>query len=255
VNTLDELLAEPPLKTEGNTVTAVLPLPPEAARLVGLAVVSAAVGLPAVQKARNAAARMQSMNNLKQIGLAMHNYHDVHGSFPPAAICDKKGKPLLSWRVAILPYLEQNNLYMQFKLDEPWDSEHNKKFSDVAVKTYIDPRFDYGDKPNRTQYKVFTGNGAVFDTLMSKSFRQVTYGTSNTLLVVAAGDPVPWAKPDDFPFDPKKDVPDMTKPFGELLMLFGDGSVRMTRPDQVKDFDHLMKLLIQADDGNVVPEF
>jgi hypothetical protein len=255
VNALDELLAEPPLKTEGHTVTAVFPLPPEASRLVGLAVMSAGVGLPAVQKARNAAARVQSMNNLKQIGLAMHNYHDAHGSFPPAAICDKKGKPLLSWRVAILPYIEQDNLYKQFKLDEPWDSEHNKKFSDVAIKTYIDPRADYGDKFNRTHYKVFTGNGAIFDTLMSKKLTQITDGSSNTLMVVAAGDPVPWAKPDDFAFDPKKAVPDVTKPFGELLMLLGDGSVRMTRPEQVKDFDNLMKLLIQADDGTVVPEF
>ncbi len=255
VNTLDELLADPPLKTEGKTVSAVVPLPPDAARLVGMAVVSAGIGLPAVQKARNAAARMQSMNNLKQIALAMHNYHDTHGSFPPAAICDKKGKPLLSWRVAILPFIEQNNLYKQFKLDEAWDSEHNKQFSQVAIKTYMDPRGDYTGKMHHTHYKVFVGGGSPFDTLGSKKLQQISDGTSNTLMVVAAGDPVPWAKPEDFPFDPKKELPDLKKPFAELLFGLCDGSVRMVRPDQVKDFDGLMKLLIQADDGTPIPEF
>src|SRR5262245_11036025 len=78
--------------------------------------------------------RRASANNLKQIGLALHNYHDTYGKLPPAAICDKAGKPLLSWRVAILPFIEQNALYKQFKLDEPWDSEHNKKLAEVLVK-------------------------------------------------------------------------------------------------------------------------
>ena len=256
INTLDDLLAEPPLKVQGTSVTAVVPLPPEAARYLGLAVVSAGVGLPAVQKVRNAAARMQSMNNLKQIGIAMHGYHDTYGTFPPAAICDKKGKKLLSWRVAILPYIEQANLYRQFKLDEPWDSEHNKKLSEVAVKTYLDPRADLpGDKLNHTHYKLFVGGGSPFDTLQSRKIQTISDGTSNTVMVVAAGDPVPWAKPDDFEFDPKKDLPDLRKPFGDLMAAFCDGSVRVIQPDAVKDFDMVMKLLIQADDGMVIPAF
>src|ERR1700677_3496891 len=78
--------------------------------------------IPAVQKLRILAARTQSMNNLKQIALSLHSYHDVYKTFPAAAICDKDGKPLLSWRVAISPYVEQLPLYNQFKLDEPWDS-------------------------------------------------------------------------------------------------------------------------------------
>jgi hypothetical protein len=253
INTLDDLLAELPLKTDRNTVSASVSLPPWTAQYLSLGVVSAGVALPAVQKARNAAARAQSQNNLKQIGIAMHNYHDVHGTFPPAAICDKKGKKLLSWRVAILPYIEQENLYKQFKLDEPWDSEHNKKFSEVGVKTYQDPRADYAGKFNHTHYKLFVGGGSPFDSLSSKQLQQITDGTSNTLMVVAAGDPVPWAKPDDFEFDPKQPLPDLTKPFPELLFAMCDGSVRMVRPDQVKEFDKVMKLLIQADDGMPVP--
>ena len=83
--------------------------------------------LPAVQAAREAARRAQCTNNLKQIGLAMHNYASANGAFPPAAIYDANGKPLLSWRVLILPYLEQDSLYKQFHLAEPWDSPHNKR--------------------------------------------------------------------------------------------------------------------------------
>jgi type II secretory pathway pseudopilin PulG len=255
VNSLDEILADPPLTVDGNTVTAVIPLPAEVAPLLGPAVVAAGVGLPAFQKARNAAARTQSMNNLKQIGLAMHNYESTHGTFPPAAICDKKGKKLLSWRVAILPYIEQDNVYKLFKLDEPWDSEHNKPLGQIAIKTYVDPRADLDGKLNHTHYKVFTGNGAAFDTLLGRKFAQITDGLSNTVMVVAAGEAVPWSKPDDFEFDPKKDLPDLSKPFGDLLMLFCDGSVRAIRPDQRKDFDSLMKLLIQMDDGMVIGDF
>nr|MCU0702747.1 DUF1559 domain-containing protein [Fimbriiglobus sp.] len=254
INTLDELLAEPPLKTSGSRVTAVMPLPTETARYLGAAVVSAGVALPAVLRVRNAAARMQSMNNLKQIGIALHSYHDAHGALPPAAICDKRGKKLLSWRVAILPYLEQNNLYKLFKLDEPWDSEHNKPLSAVAIKTFVDPRADTG-QPTHTHYKVFVGGGGMFDWLAGKRFVQVTDGLSNTVMVAAAGEAVPWAKPDDFEYDPKKDVPDLKKPFGDLLVLMGDGSVRAVRPEAVQDFDKLMRLLIQADDGMPIPEF
>src|SRR5438093_7201056 len=72
-------------------------------------------------------ARQTSVNNLKQLALAMHNYHDTYGHLPPAALKNKKGKPLLSWRVALLPFVEEDKLYKEFRLDEPWDSAHNKK--------------------------------------------------------------------------------------------------------------------------------
>ena len=77
------------------------------------------------------------MNNLKQIGIALHSYADVYGHFPPAAICDKKGKKLLSWRVAILPFIGQEALYRKFKLDEPWDSPRNKPLLDEIPNTYF----------------------------------------------------------------------------------------------------------------------
>jgi hypothetical protein len=86
--------------------------------------------LPAVRSAREAARRAQCTNNLKQIGLAFHNYHESNGSLPPAAITDRNGKPLLSWRVAILPYLESSPLHSKFHLDEAWDSLHNLSLLD-----------------------------------------------------------------------------------------------------------------------------
>ena len=79
--------------------------------------------LPAVSAARECRSKNAAgANNLKQIGLAMHNFHDSYGGFPAAYSTDKNGKPLLSWRVHILPFVEGQALYRQFKLDEPWDS-------------------------------------------------------------------------------------------------------------------------------------
>ena len=87
----------------------------------------------------------------------MHSYHDTYKRLPPAAVYDKNGKPLLSWRVLLLPYLEQKNLYMQFKLDEPWDSPHNARLAKTLVKVFA-PLED-----GKTHYRVFTGPGTLFE--------------------------------------------------------------------------------------------
>jgi hypothetical protein len=201
-------------------------------------------------KPQMAAARQQSTNNLKQIGLALHNYHDTYGVLPAAAIVDKKGKPLLSWRVAILPFIDQNNLYKQFKLDEPWDSEHNKKLAETIVKVYQLP---YGEsKPGITHYRSFVGNGAAFEPIQGLKFSQFTDGTSNTLFVVEAAEGVPWTKPDDIEFDPAKPMlKHLRFEKGRCSILMCDGSVR-TVSDKLKDA--VLKLLIQRDDGQPIPD-
>ena len=119
--------------------------------LVVIAIIAILIGLllPAVQKVREAAARASDANNLKQIGLAMHGFHDANGAFPPAAWGAKAqwdnkpdpdtGRPKaggLSWRVAILPYIEQQALYLRFKHDEPWDSPANKQLIPLMPKLY-----------------------------------------------------------------------------------------------------------------------
>lgn len=80
-----------------------------------------------------------AVNKLKQFGLACQNYHDTNDALP-GNIADKDGKPLLSWRIAILPFIEQQALYEQFKRDEPWDSEHNKKLIEKMPKLYAPVR-------------------------------------------------------------------------------------------------------------------
>src|SRR5207249_2954876 len=123
------------------------------------------------------AGRRQGQNNLKQIGLAMHSYHDTYKHLPMHAIYSKDGKtPLLSWRVAILPYIEQNNLYMQFKLDEPWDSAHNKKLLEMMPKTYQMPNVE-GGQPSTTRYLAFTGKGTVFEGTKGIRIQDITDGT------------------------------------------------------------------------------
>jgi hypothetical protein len=205
-----------------------------------------------VLKPQAASARARSANNLKQIALALHNYHDTYGVFPAAAICDKKGKPLLSWRVAILPFIEQNNLYNQFHLDEPWDSKHNKPLSETLVKVYELP---YGEaKPGSTNYRVFVGNGAVFDTVQGCKISSITDGTSNTLMVFEGADSTPWAKPDEIEFDPKKPMLKHLRFEGGRVCQFAmcDGSVRAV-PNTLKEA--VLRLLIQKDDGMPIPDF
>lgn len=193
--------------------------------------------------------RAQSQNNLKQIGLAMHNYHASYNTLPPAAICDKNGKPLLSWRVAILPYIEQDNLYKQFKLDEPWDSEHNKKLAMAIPKTYLLPGDQQKHALPSTYYRVFYGNDAMFDLKKGTTFAQITDGLSNTIMVVEAADAVPWTKPDELEYDPNK-APKLGFHFGDRCnVLFGDGAVHALK----KNIDaNVLHLLIQRSDGKPV---
>ena len=219
--------------------------------MVAISAVGVGLLLPAVQKVREAAARASSQNNLKQIGLAMHNYHDAYGKFPAAAICDKNGKPLLSWRVAILPFIEQNNLYQQFKLDEPWDSEHNIKLSKVVIKVYTHPQQPQ-DTFGLSHYRLFYGKDAMFDLKDGKTFAQITDGLSNTILAVEAAEGVPWTKPDDFLYDAKKPLPK----FGGLSangfnVLMGDGSVRFLS-NSVSE--KTLRAMITANGGELIEE-
>lgn len=181
----------------------------------------------AITAARQSARQAQSINNLKQIGLAMHIYYDKHKRFPPAANYDASGKPLLSWRVHILPFLDQQALYNQFKLDEPWDSEHNKKLAETIPVQYRDPAA--GLKPGLTTYLVPTGEGTVFGGKESLQMADIRDGTSNTIMVVnvISDRAVIWTKPEDL--EVKEAAPltglvsDARKQFETT---FCDGSVR-----------------------------
>jgi hypothetical protein len=185
------------------------------------------VAAEAVMRMRQSAARSQSANNLKQLGLAMHNYHDTTGAFPAQAISDKDGKALLSWRVLILPYIEQNNLYQKFHLDEAWDSAHNKTLLETMPKTYMAPNAKPKNR-HGTFYQAFVGKGAFFEGKKALRFADITDGTSNTFMFVEAGTDVPWTKPEDLPFDPAKPLPKLggVNPGVGFNATICDGSVR-----------------------------
>ena len=229
---MDETLTDPKFITRDKAELALaVPMPKEILALAGGTIaLGAAAAIPAIQKVREAAARMQSSNNLKQIGLAIHSYHDAYG-FMPQDIVDKKGKPILSWRVAILPFIEQDNLYKAFKLDEPWDSDNNKPLSQrLFVKTFISPDAKLPAKSEfgLSSYHGISGPGAAFEPGKKIKLTDFTDGTSNTIMVIETDELVPWAKPDNFPFDPKKPLPKITAPGNRAVFqaLFADGSVR-----------------------------
>lgn len=182
--------------------------------------------LPAVQSARTAARRAQSMNNLKQLVLAMLAYHDSHGSFPGRAIADDEGKPLLSWRVKLLPYLEQQGLYEQFHLDEPWDSPHNRTLIGAMPAVYRSPMSKA--EPDKTNYLAPTGEGMLFEGTKGKSFRDIKDGTSNTIMIVEVDDEaaVAWTKPDDWEMNSEKPLAGLGGLFPQgFNAAFADGHV------------------------------
>lgn len=236
------------VKQSDNAVTATTALQPDAAFTAALK-----AGVAQIKIARE---RVISQNNLKQIGIALHNYHDANGRFPFPGVA-KFGAPLgpgnnnpnLSWRVAILPYIEQQALYQQFKLDEPWDSEHNKTLIARMPKMYAPVNGVKAEK-GHTLYQIFAGREAQKSGLR---ITDVTDGLSNTLMVVEAGDSVPWTRPDDMLYDAKKPLPKLGACFdGSFNALLMDGSVRFIH----KSIDEkTLRALITIAGGEVVGDW
>jgi prepilin-type processing-associated H-X9-DG protein len=189
--------------------------------------------MPATRSAREAARRSQCVNNLKQIGLAMLNYESSNGCLPPAAITDTKGSPLLSWRVAILPYLECSPLYSNFHLDEPWDSPHNLSLLEPVPNVYACPS-DRTLKPGMTNYQVVIGPDTAFTPdFKPLRFQDFTDGPSKTVLVGESRRSVPWTKPEDRPFNMAVPLTGLGSHHGYhnngFNAGFGDGSVRFLK--------------------------
>ncbi len=219
---------------------------------MGAAVPAAvAMVLPAIQASRQAARRMQGTNQLKQILLALHNFGQANKVFPAGYSADKDGKPLLSWRVHILPFIEGGDLYKQFHLDEPWDSPHNKKLIEQMPRLYRAPNSK--GKPGMTNYLGVGGADGIFvrpapGNRLGATFGSIRDGLSNTIAVVEVPDEsaVIWTKPADF-------APNKEKPIKGLLGLnpggfqagIADGSVRFISENI--DPDVLRALFTKAD--------
>jgi hypothetical protein len=189
--------------------------------------------LPAVAKVRGAAQKATDSNNLMQIALATHNDASDNDSkvYAPYAH-DKKGNLYkgLSFRVSLLPYMEQGSVYKQFDLKEEWDSKRNYPYSNTIIKSYTTP-YDKEVGPN-THYRAFVGGGALFEEDGSPvSMLQVTDGLSNTIMYVHAAEQVPWAKPQELIYSPKSPLPALGSPgmSGGTIVAMGDGSVHFIK--------------------------
>ena len=206
--------------------------------LVAVIGILIALLLPAVHAAREAARRNQCMNNMKQIGLALDNYHHAHGSFPPAYIPDENGDPMHSWRVLILPYLEQGYLYDEYDFSQPWDSPHNLQVTDVAIPIYQCSSETLPGSTD-TSYLVITGPGTLFDGDKAAQIDEVSDGISNTILLVESSESaVHWTEPYDLElssFTINQGMSEIRSQHpGGSNVVFGDGSVRFL-PDTISE--------------------
>ncbi len=184
----------------------------------------------AVGAAREAARRSQCTCNLCQIKLALHNYHETHGTLPPAYVADANGRPMHSWRVLILPFMEQQSLYARYNFAEPWDGPSNIKLLNSMPSNFACPSRFSENPTNLTSYVTITGPGTMFPDAGSVKFADVTDGLSDTLMIVEVANlDVPWTAPIDLDIrkmsmkvnDPKRPCISSPHP-GGANVVFGD---------------------------------
>jgi prepilin-type processing-associated H-X9-DG protein len=246
------------------------PLPPKSTSGASIAVILAVVVvgffacggvliallLPAVQAAREAARRAQCSNNLKQIALALHNYHDVYNTFPPAYIADADGKPMHSWRVLILPFIENSPMHSMYDFNEPWNGPNNSQFANMMPAVYRCPSEPI--MSNSPAYLAISGKGSIFNNGDGSQIADITDGTANTIMVAeVAGANFNWMEPRDLDMttmamaiNSVKDGTTISSHHpGGAQAAFGDGSVRFLA--QTIDMNTL-RLLLQRDDGQAV---
>lgn len=204
--------------------------------LLGIVV---ALLLPAVQAAREAARLMHCAKCVKQINLAIFNYAQSYKCLPPAFIADKNGKPMHSWRVLILPFTERQDLYSQYRFDEPWNSPHNSTLADKIPFVYRCPT-DTTAKPSETSYAMIVGPHAISDGPTARKLSEIKDGCSNTIMVAeCAGAGINWLEPRDLNTeemtfyiqsdwdDSKPHTSDISScHHGRAYVGLGDGSVR-----------------------------
>jgi hypothetical protein len=215
---------------------------------------------PNPNRIRNSAARLMEVNNFKQIGLAFHNYAATYGGkLPePGNLDQATSKPLLSWRVHLLPYLGEDRLYRQFNLNEAWDSPNNLPLLNRMPAIYrseVRPA-----ESTMTTYQMLVGPNTLYPDwppkgpgMFPRRFRinNIPDGSSNTFFVVESSNPVPWTKAEDIAVDPLTPVPSFGWSYpAQFLALFGDGSVRdMKRATP----ERTLRLYIDPADAQVIP--
>ena len=203
--------------------------------------------LPAVSKVREAAARMSEMNNMKQVSLGALNYASGNAELPPA-----EGR--VSWRVHILPYVEQEGVYRQFNLNQDWNEGQNQQTASILIKTYVSPL----DEPGTTQthYRTFTGPGTIYDPKLMKAAVFPNYiadGVSNTIFAVDTTDAIPWPQPKEIAFAPGQgSLPELgNAKRSQGLAAMCDGSVKSF--DKKAMDPNIIRMMVTAAGGEVIP--
>jgi uncharacterized protein (TIGR03067 family) len=203
--------------------------------------------------------RIRVTKKMFHLGLAVQTYEAVEGHFPPAALTDKRGQPLLSWRVALLPAIGEEKLYKEFHLDEPWNSKHNAKLLSRMPAIYA-PVGDTRHKPHETFFQVFVSSGkagkkSVFDHNATAQLTDITDGTSVTLLIAEAAKSVPWTQPADLGFPEDEDLPALGGGMiddGLFSFTMVDGSARWARRASGDKFQKWLRKLVTRDDGDII---
>ncbi|MBC8875479.1 MAG: DUF1559 domain-containing protein [Planctomycetes bacterium] len=204
--------------------------------------------------------RMQCYNNIKQIVLALQNYHDDFGAFPPSYLADEERRPKHSWRVLLLPYLDAKDVYDQYRFEEPWDSPHNISLQDEIPPAFQCPSFVLDHRRQATNtphfqcltnYVVISDPSGIFDASNASQISDVTDGTSVTVLVAEVRNhAVHWLKPSDVSLDDI--ISDLivssddsrANHTGGLLFGMADGSVQFISADT--DVDSIRALVTKA---------
>ncbi len=209
-----------------------------------------------IAKMRESAAEVSRMNNLRQIVIAIHNFHDVYGKFPPQALTDAAGQRLLSWRVLILPYIGEMELYDAFRLDEPWDSEHNIKLLKKMPQVYAS-----GDAAESTA-QLRPGVTCYVAPMTAKSifgrqgpllrFPDITDGLSNTIMLVECNpeNAVPWSKPEDVVIDSANPLVKLNRAGQDYFIIaIADGAIQKLPADVAPEF---FQALLTINGGEVI---
>jgi hypothetical protein len=225
---------------------------------IGLCFVGLVLALIPVEKRMGHPARTPSQNKLRQISLAMMNYCSAKMRLPNAYTANEAGKPIHSWRVSLLPYIDQSNLYQRYSFDEPWDGPNNSKLHDIIVPAYCCPETITAEaEVFRTNYVLVTGAGTAFDGAKKVSAADIGDGMSNTLAIVEVkSSNTHWMEPLDITIDEmiarfsdEKLAKEYCVHPGEINIALLDGSTHTLRVPI--DADKLRNL-IEIADGNVV---
>ena len=218
--------------------------------------IGVALLLPAVQQARSAARAVQTQNNLKMVGLAVHSYHDLSETLPPGGTFDAQGRGQHSWQALILPFMDQPFVYSQIRQDRPWDDPANAAAMQNIVIQYIDPDVEQMKNASGLGLSHFAANSQVFNQNSAVRFPDVKDGLSTTVLAgEAAGNYRAWGDPKNFR-DPAAGINTGPESFGHpkrkiITFLMLDGSVRKV---SVTTDPQVLKAIASPSGGEPAPD-